>query len=57
VLARWVPPVFYALVIFRIGSHVYACDHPDRNPIYASCVAGMAGICYHAQLLIEMGSC
>jgi hypothetical protein len=31
----------------------------DYNlPIYASCVAGVTGICHHTQLLsIEMGSC
>jgi hypothetical protein len=50
------PPVFFALVVFGIGFHIYSWADLDHNPpIYASSVAGMIGVCHHTQLLIEMG--
>jgi hypothetical protein len=46
----WVKsPVLFALVIFQIRSCVFAWTRLDLDPIYASCVAGKTGTCYHAQ--------
>jgi hypothetical protein len=51
-------PSFLLLIIFLIGSCVYAQAVLDHNPaIYASHVAGMADTYHHTQLLlVEMGS-
>jgi hypothetical protein len=43
-----VPPTLLALVIFQIGSCVFAQASLDCDPpIYVSCVAGMSDTCYH----------
>jgi hypothetical protein len=51
-------PALFLLVIFEIGSCTFAWASLDGDlPVEASCLAGMTGVCYHAQLLlIEMGS-
>jgi hypothetical protein len=39
------PPTLFALVIFQIGSCIYAQAHLSHNPpIYASRAAGMTGM-------------
>jgi hypothetical protein len=38
---------------FWVGSQVYAWASLGHNPIYASCIAGMTGMCHHTQLLVE----
>jgi hypothetical protein len=49
---------FLLLVIFLRRSHIYAQAGLNHNrPIYTSYVAGMTGMCHHAQLLlVEMES-
>jgi hypothetical protein len=45
------PPAFFALVIFQVGSCVFARAGLDHDPpTYVSCVTGMTGIHHHAQL-------
>jgi hypothetical protein len=45
------PPSLFALGIFQVGAGL-ECD----PPFYTSWVAGISGMCHHAQfLLIEMG--
>jgi hypothetical protein len=47
----------FALVIFLIGSHVYAWDGLDHNPIYTSHTAGVTDVWHHAQLLDWVWGC
>jgi hypothetical protein len=52
------PPHLFALVIFWIGSGVYAWASLDCGlPIYASCKAGMTGHTTFPSLLINVESC
>jgi hypothetical protein len=47
------PPALSAVVIFQIGSCIYACAGMDHNPsIHAFYVAGMTGMHYHTKLFI-----
>jgi hypothetical protein len=46
-------PAFFALVIFRVGSHIYVWASLDYGyPIHSSCIAGMTGMYHHTQLFI-----
>jgi hypothetical protein len=52
-------PTLFALALFLIGSYVYAWAGLDHDPgsVYVSYVAGVIGMSYCAQMLVEMGSC
>jgi hypothetical protein len=52
------PPALFVLVIFEIGSLLYACAALDYDPpIYASCMAKVTGSHYHTQHFTgEIGS-
>jgi hypothetical protein len=39
--------------MLEIGSHAFAQAGLDLDPIYASCIAGMAGAHHHTQLSID----
>jgi hypothetical protein len=48
--AVWATPtIIFALGIFQIGSHFYAQVRHCDPPIYTSSIAGMTGVCHHAQ--------
>jgi hypothetical protein len=45
-------PIFFSLVIFQVGSHIFAgvildCDPPT----YASHIAWILGVCHHTQIV------
>jgi hypothetical protein len=42
---------------FQIGCLLFALAFMDHNPIYVSCIAGMAGAGHHTHLLAKMESC
>jgi hypothetical protein len=54
---RATAPFYFALVIFGIGSHVFAWGQvSDCDPfISASCVVGITVMYCYAQLLVELG--
>jgi hypothetical protein len=49
------PLAFFALVIFKIGFHIFVPAGLYHNPIYVSDIGGMTGTML--SLLVEMGSC
>jgi hypothetical protein len=49
------PPILFVLVIFQIGSHIYAwAGLNHHSPIYASSVDGVTGVPHHGQLCIHL---
>jgi hypothetical protein len=55
-MTQAMPPALCALVIFPIGSHIYAKTCLNDNPtINASYVAGMAVMHHHAQFSLVVG--
>jgi hypothetical protein len=44
------PPALFTLVIFEIGSHVYALVNLELKPPVYTSLAGMIGGNHHAQL-------
>jgi hypothetical protein len=45
------------LVIFQVGTHIYACIGLDCNPpTCTSCVPEMTGLFHHIQPLVKIGS-
>jgi hypothetical protein len=48
------PLVLFDLGILWVGAHIYSQAGLDHDsPIQASSIAGMAGLCHHAHLLIH----
>jgi hypothetical protein len=52
------PPALLVLHIFLIGPCIYLLASLGYDPIFASSIAEITGMYYHAQLLlIERGTC
>jgi hypothetical protein len=52
-------PAFFFCFSYFWDRILHFCQHwpGPQSSVYAFCIAGMIGTHYHAQLLVEMGSC